>query len=61
MYYNKIGIFQPLKQIEYFKNFNLNYTLYWGDDIDVAPEYLFFLAHRSSTKYQLLFKQWGYL
>ena len=57
---DKIGIFQALKRIDYFSNFHLDYTLCWGQDIDVAPEYLFFLAHRHSPEYTHLFKEWGY-
>ena len=49
------------KNIDLFSNFHLDYTLCWGQDIDVAPEYLFFLAHRYSTKYAPLFKEWGYV
>lgn len=56
-----IGIFKPLKQIEFFKNFRVDYTLCWDNDIDVAPEYLYFLAHKNDSEYQQLFKEWGYL
>ena len=58
---DKIGIFKPLEQIEYFSDFHLDYTLCWGQDIDVAPEYLFFLANKTNKQYRDLFKQWGYL
>ena len=38
-------IFQPLREIEYFKNFKLNYwTLEWENGADFAPEFLYDLA-----------------
>lgn len=58
---DKVGIFKPLKQLDYFSKFHLDYTLCWGQDIDVAPEYLFFLAHRHDSKYKPLFKKGGYI
>ena len=37
------------------------YTICWGDDIDVAPEYLFFLANKDKPEYHQQFVEWGYL
>ena len=58
---DKIDIYAPLKVIKFFKNFHVDYTLCWGNDIDVAPEYVYFLAHESDLEYQPLFKKWGYI
>lgn len=38
-------IFQPLREIEYFKSFKLNsWTLEWENGADFAPEFLYDLA-----------------
>lgn len=38
-------IFEPLKDIEYFRNFKLNpFTIYWENGADFSPEYLFEMA-----------------
>lgn len=55
------GIFEPLKQIDFFQNFHVDYTLCWGEEIDVAPEYIYFLAHKNDAEYQQLFREWGYV
>jgi hypothetical protein len=35
-------VFQPLKDIEYFKDFSVKYnTIEWKNGADFAPEYLF--------------------
>jgi|SRR6185437_6408684 len=57
---DKIGIFKPLKDDKIFKKFKVDYTLCWSNDNDVAPEYLYFLAHKNNPKKQGLFKKWGY-
>lgn len=59
--HDKTGVFTPLKDTAFFQNFHVNYTLCWGDEIDVAPEYLYFLAHKNDASHQSLFKEWGYI
>ena len=35
-------IFEPLRNIQYFKNFSLRYnTITWDNEADFAPEYLY--------------------
>lgn len=58
---DNIGVFKPLKDKQIFKSFKVDYTLCWKDDIDVAPEYFYFLAHKNDADKQQLFKEWGYL
>ncbi len=43
-YTQKGGIFGKLKNPEYFKRFEANRdlgTLFWGEDVDIAPETLY--------------------
>ena len=61
---SQIGtVFKPLKDIDVFKNIKLEYggVITWLDGkLDVAPEYLFYLANKSNPKYAEIFKEWGY-
>ncbi|HFU76860.1 MAG TPA: DUF2442 domain-containing protein [Arcobacter sp.] len=36
----KHPFFQPLKEVEEFKKFQVNKTLIWDNGADIAPEYL---------------------
>jgi hypothetical protein len=55
-------VFAPLRDPELTGRFELRYgTLTWPGDLDVAPEYLYFLAFSSDPALQELFEQWGYL
>ena len=53
--------FKQLQDIEKFKKFQLDYTLKWGDDLDLAPEYLYFKAFEKDTSLKQIFHQWGYI
>jgi hypothetical protein len=56
-------VFEPLKDIALFKNIKLEYggVVTWLDgQLDIAPEYLFYLANKLNPKYSNLFEQWGY-
>jgi Protein of unknown function (DUF2442) len=45
------GVFKRLQNQEQFKNFALeNHTLVWGNDLDLAPEFLHQLLTNKTTK-----------
>ena len=45
------NIFEPLKEIEYFKNFKLDtWTLCWPNGADLSPEFLYELALKSQPE-----------
>jgi len=45
------GVFQRLQNPEEFKNFIIeNHTLNWGEDLDLAPEFLHDLLEQQSKK-----------
>lgn len=53
--------FEKLKNLENFKKFQVDYTLKWDDDLDLAPEYLYFKTFEHDTSLQETFQKWGYL
>lgn len=58
------SVFEPLKDKEIFKNFKLLYggvTTWLDGALDIAPEYLFFLANREKPELLTQFKEWGYI
>ncbi len=57
----KIKPFRQLQDIEKFKNFKVDYTLKWNDDLDLAPEYLYFKAFETNKNLLPKFKEWGYI
>jgi len=57
----KIKPFQKLKNLKKFKQFQVDYTLKWDDDLDLAPEYLYFKTFQHDDTLQKKFKQWGYI
>lgn len=55
-------IFSKLKDSETFQNFKIKHsTIVWMEDIDLAPEYLFFLVFKSKKEYKEQFSEWGYI
>ncbi len=57
----KIKPFKQLQDINKFKNFQVDYTLKWNDDLDLAPEYLYFKSFQNEPSLQSKFKEWGYI
>jgi len=57
----KLKPFKQLQNIEKFKNFTVDYTIKWSDELDLAPEYLYFKAFENDTKLKNKFKEWGYI
>jgi len=57
----KIKPFNQLKNIEKFKQFKVDYTLKWNEDLDLAPEYLYYKAFENDSNLQKQFKEWGYI
>lgn len=55
-------VFAPLADEGFVRRFLLEQgTLYWPGELDVAPEYLYFLAFRHDPTLQEQFERWGYL
>ncbi|TSA57171.1 MAG: DUF2442 domain-containing protein [Sediminibacterium sp.] len=55
------AIFAQLKDLNTFKQFKLDHgTITWLDELDLAPEYLFYLAFIKDGEFQEQFESWGY-
>ena len=56
---DKRPIFTKLKDETNFKNFKVGHsTVIWLDELDLAPECLFYLAFKKSVNFQDQFKRW---
>ena len=56
------SVFRELSDSVKFRDFRTDgYTICWGNGLDLAPEYLFFLAFRNDSTWQYQFFDWGYL
>ena len=57
------NVFRKFLDKNYFRNFRIAHgTLIWGKgELDIAPEYLFYLSFRSEPDLQIQFRQWGYI
>ena len=59
---DKRKIFLKLKDISNFKDFKIDHsTVVWFNELDLAPEYLFYLAFKEDHRLQEQFKKWGYI
>lgn len=55
-------VFSPLRDLSVFRQlFIAHGALCWLGDLDVAPEYIYFLAFRDDESLRGLFEEWGYL
>jgi len=55
-------VFTPLKDLAMFRQFSIEHgTLSWPGELDVAPEYIYYLAFRDDESLHELFQEWGYL
>jgi hypothetical protein len=55
-------VFAPLKHLSVFQQFFIEHgALCWPGDLDVAPEYIYFLAFRDDASLRGLFEEWGYI
>ena len=57
----KIKPFKELQDIKKFKKFKVDYTLKWNDDLDLAPEYLYFKTFENDSSLTAKFQEWGYI
>ena len=57
----KIKSFRKLQDKEKFKNFKVDYTIKWDNELDLAPEYLYFEAFKNENRLKEKFKEWGYI
>jgi len=55
-------IFAKLKDAANFQAFKVEHnTVVWSDELDLAAEYLFYLAFQDDPALQEQFERWGYL
>lgn len=55
-----LPIFVPLNDIEFLKDFTVDYTLMWKKDIDFAPEFLYKEAFKHEAEKHPLIAQWDF-
>jgi hypothetical protein len=53
--------FKQLQDMKKFQNFRVDYTLIWDEDLDLAPEYLYYKAFESDKSLRDKFLEWGYI
>ena len=57
------GVFQKIKDQDRFRNFSVDDTIVWKDEVeelDIAPEYIYFQVFKEKPDLQNLFEEWGY-
>ncbi len=58
---DKRPVFLPLQDKSNFMKFKVEHnTVVWFNELDLAPEFLFYLTFKDVAKYQNQFRQWGY-
>lgn len=53
--------FYPLQDKKLFSHFKVDYTIQWSNELDIAPEYLYFKAFENDLNLKPLFDKWGYV
>lgn len=54
-------VFAQLREPSRFSRFKVAHSaLVWNDELDIAPEYLYYLAFKDDPALQEQFRQWGY-
>jgi hypothetical protein len=57
-----VAVFSQFKNEDFICRARLNHgTLEWPNELDIAPEYLYFLAFKNSPELHETFSSWGYL
>ena len=55
------GVFSELREIGRFREFSVaSEAVCWANGLDLAPEYLYFLAFQDDPALQEQFAEWGY-
>ncbi|WP_417912996.1 DUF2442 domain-containing protein [Candidatus Electronema sp. TJ] len=55
-------VFARLREQAAFRSFKVAHSaLVWDDTLDIAPEYLYYLAFKDDPALQEQFRQWGYI
>ena len=55
-------VFAPLRDNDVFQQLFVDHgALCWPGDLDVAPEYIYYLAFRGDEGLRGLFEEWGYI
>ncbi len=55
-------IFLELREKSKFEDFKIAHnTVVWCNELDLAPEFLYFLAFKENEKLQGQFRNWGYI
>ena len=56
------SVFTPLRDLPVFRQFAIEHgTLCWPSEVDVAPEYIYFLTFRDDKDLRERFEEWGYI
>ena len=56
------SVFAPLRDTSVFQQSFIEHgALCWPGDLDVAPEYIYYLAFRDDQSLRGLFEEWGYI
>lgn len=53
--------FYSLQDKNLFSKFEVDYTIRWSNELDIAPEYLYFKAFENDQNLKPLFDEWGYV